>query len=158
MSRFEFALLCGLVIVVLLSWGRAREMVWLTAGAVDYIATSIYYAYGLPSHAFFTLLMDALVCFALIVKWEHRWEAVLCWIFGISAAIDLGRLFLLIDSHAYATGLELANWAALLTIGGPRLIELADVGLDIAGHRSRYLRSANIFFAASRHPPPRWKS
>lgn len=157
MSLFELALLAGLIVVAIVSWGSVRAWAWLGIGASNYIITSLYYAYRLPAHPFFTLLIDAFVCFALIVKWEYRWEAVLCWVFGVSVAIDLARLFSLIDSHAYATGLELANWAALLTIGGPRILELADAGLDSAGHRSRHLRGAHRFLAASRSPETQWR-
>lgn len=156
MSPFEMALLAGLIIVAAISWGNPRAWVWLGVGAADYVVTSVYYAYGLPSHPFFTLLIDALVCFALIVQWDYRWEAILCWIFGVSVSIDLARLFVLIDSHAYATGLELVNWAALLVIGGPRLIELANARMDSAGYRNRYLRRAHLFFAASRSPETQW--
>jgi hypothetical protein len=156
MSFFESLLLVGLIVVTLLSWRQPRALVWLAAGTANYIITSAYYSYGLPAHPFFTLLIDALMCFALIDKWEYRWEAGLCWVFGVSVAIDLARLFTLIDGHAYATGLELVNWAALLTIGGPRLIELADAGFDSAGHRNRYLHGANFLLSSPRHPPSQW--
>lgn len=156
MSVFELALLAGLLVVAILTRHDVRAWVWLGIIAANYIVTSAYYAYELPAHPFFTLLMDALVCFAIIVKWEHRWEAALCWVFGVSVAIDLARLFVWIDSHAYATGLELVNWAALLTIGGPRLIELANAGLDSAGLGSRRVRRLGAFLAASRHPASHW--
>jgi hypothetical protein len=156
MSFFEALLFAGLVVVTLLSWRCPRALAWLAAGTANYVITSAYFAYGLPAHPFFTLLIDALVCFALIVKWEYRWEAALCWIFGVSVSIDLARLSLLIDGHAYATGLELVNWAALLTIGGPRLIELADAWLDHAGYRNRYFHSAHRLFSAPRSPPSQW--
>lgn len=155
MSGFEFALLIGAMVAALVSYGDRRAWLWLAVIAANYIVTSAYYALGFPSHPFFTALVDASVCFAILLTWEHRWEKFLYWIFAGSVAVDLFRLFLVIDGNAYATALEIANWLAILAIGGPHIVEMVDARLAAWGHRNRYISRAHLFLSAARpHPSP----
>lgn len=150
MSSFELALLIGLIVAALASWRDWRALVWLAAGAADYIITSMYFYANLPYHPAFTLLVDASVCAAIWFTWQQRWEKILYQVFLLSVAFDLLKFFNVMGSHAFATALEVANWLAILVIGGPHILEHIGWLLDAWGTPSGRVRRAYMVCTAAR--------
>lgn len=144
MSPFELALFCGVIGAAAVSWGNYRAWLWLGFGTADYILTSVYYAAGLPQHAFFTAMVDASVCGAIYLVCKrfggHRWELPLFTAFQFSVLVSFTRLAGLANSYSYAVLLEAANWAAIICIFGAGTAGLADAYMDRTGHRRDHLR------------------
>lgn len=152
-SAYEQALLVTLICAYLLTLGNGRAWLWLTAGAADYIITSAFSASaGWPSAPFFTALVDASVAAAVGVAWRKRgiarWEAAFCHVFIGMMALDLARVFLFVSDDSYRLGLEVLNYAAMLAVGGPRIVEYVRRGMDSWGYRAGPAHRANSFLSA----------
>lgn len=160
MSVFEQLLLCGLTIAALLNWGNWRAWAWLAAGAASYIVSSLYFNAELPLHPFFTALCDAAVCMLIYQFGRVRWELPLFAVFQFSVLVSFTALLRLPDAYQYALLLELANWAALLIIGGVGTVRLTDVvmgKLGGGGHsRSGLSRVVSRIYAPARIDPWWW--
>lgn len=165
MSRYDLFLLGAAVIVALLSWGNWRALGWLSVTVANYLVTSAYADLGLPSHAFFTMLVDAAVIAGVAQAWRTRglehWEALFGYAFLFMVAGDVFRQLLVLSADAYRLWLELGNYAALLAIGGPRIAEYVSAGLDQRGYRNRHLRRLHLYLASpwlARWPVQRWRA
>lgn len=163
MNGYEASLAAAAALCLILSIGNRRALYWLAVGVADYLVTSAYSDFGLPSPPFFTAMVDGCVVGAVIVMWNGcnvvirnrvilafrkrdiaTWEAFVGHIFLCMMATDLFRLFLTISDYQYRVGLETLNYVALLILGGPRIIEWADAGVAAAWHRADVLHRVNL--------------
>jgi hypothetical protein len=131
-SIYQKALLGFAVVAAVISADDRRALLWILAGAADFIITTAYQRSGIttPPYPLVTGIADAVVCLALWWFWDRRWEKYLFLIFQLSVLISLFRLIRVIDTnYAYVTALEVCNYLALLVIGGTHLLGKVDVGL-----------------------------
>lgn len=158
MDIYQTALLIGACIAALLNINQPRALVWIGVGAADFALTDLYYFHQIPwlPHPFVTGVADATVVIALATYGLHRWERLVRYAFigmvGVSAAYLWGIIH---DRTTYAEWLEVANWLALLFIGGTGMLRLLDGFLVEQGSRSGAgggLHSARRFFDAERRP------
>ena len=162
MDGYQFALIIGAGITGLVSLGDRRALAWLATGAADFVATAMYFHYHPTSefHPFIAAMADAFVCILIDIYGWHRWEMKLWRIFQASVLVNLLRLSGIVPDHTFqAIALEALNWAALVVIGGPRIMRHADGFLaKIAPHSAIALRFHRLVHTvyAKRTRPTFW--
>lgn len=155
MNEFQVALLLGAVFVAVVSSNLPRSNLWIAAGAASFIASTAWSRYGMPFPPAFTMGCDALVCLAIYFLARERWEEWLYRVFQASTLISLvylagpieiGSVVITMSHWLYVVTLEIANWAALLLIGGTALLEWSREHEDSADRpwNMRLLRARNF--------------
>lgn len=125
MDAFQIALALGAFLVILVSLKDNRALLWVTVGVASFVVSTAYYRSGGPYPTAITALCDASVCLAIYRYWRERWEFYLFILFQGSVLVSLAYLAGLIGPHwAYVAVLEVINWAALVVIGGTRIVRL----------------------------------
>jgi len=129
MDIFQIALLIGALVVAVLNWNQPRALIWIAIGATEFALTDAYF-YIAPAwlpHPFVTGVADATLVIVLATYGIHRWERWVRYCFMLSILVSMAYLLGWIpDRTSYAIGLEIANWLALLAIGGAGIARLAD--------------------------------
>ena len=129
MSAVDFSLAIGALICALISWRSPRGHLWIAVGALSYAIATIAWRSGMPMAEVVTALCDASVVATIYFLAKYRWEL---WIgrlyllsFGVSIFYLAGSLGLTsrLDHDLYAISLEIANWLALLGIGGSAALQ-----------------------------------
>lgn len=158
MDSYQTALLIGAIVAALLNYNQPRAIRWITLGAADCVLTTLYYyvATDWAPHPFVTGVADATLAIAIAIFGIHMWERLVRYAFivsiGISGCYLLGYIS---DRTTYATSLEVANWFALLFIGGAGIMRIADERLvgprawTSSGGGIHYIR---WFFDGERRP------
>lgn len=157
MDVFQMALVVGTVIVALITADNRRALGWLAIGVADFIVCALYQDSGatLVPYPMFVGLVDASVCLAIYTLGRYQLEIWLFRAFQLSVLFSVLRLFGVIETnYAYVAMLELANWIALLIIGGAHLLRHAN-GLGLLGNhpRDRVRRAYRALFSERAHPP-----
>lgn len=157
MDVFQGALLAAAIAAALLSWNNPRGLAWIAVAAVDFVLCAFYQAAepAVLPYPMFTGLVDATVCLVLYLVGRFRWEMWLFRIFQLSVLFSVLRLFGIIETtYLYVAMLELANWLALLVIGGTSLLRHVN-GMGLLGFASRWRvhRLNRAFFSKRAHPP-----
>lgn len=161
MNQYEAVLLIAALVTLYVSRELPRAWTWIAIGAASCVASSFYWSLGFRDHTAFTFFADVFVCLALYSGAREKWELILFFLYKMSAFISVVYfastriLGLHVPSWLYASGLELINAAALITIGATALMDRnrAD-GPAHARYRYSDLRKASHPLRASRSKDP----
>lgn len=129
MNQYEVALLIMALVTLYVSRELPRAWTWVAIGAASCVASSFYWSLGFRDHTAFTFFADVFVCLALYSGARENWEIILYVLYKVSSFISVVYfastriLGLHVPSELYASGLELINAAALLTIGATALMD-----------------------------------
>ena len=127
MSAYEVALIYAAMATVLISLRNSRGVAWVFLITADLIASTAYWKAGYPYGEVFTAACDATICLGIYFAGKFRWEMWLYRLylasFGWSLVYLATRAF--VDQDTYASGLEVINWVAFLSIGGISASQLA---------------------------------
>ena len=129
MNQYEAILLAGALFTLYVSRELPRAWTWIAIGAASCVASSMYWSLGFRDHTAFTFFADVFVCLALYAGARERWELILFFLYKMSAFISVVYfastriLGLHVPSWLYASGLELINAAALITIGATAIMD-----------------------------------
>lgn len=162
MNSFQLALAIGAAFVGLISVHLDRALLWITAGAVSFIASTAYGRYGLPLPPLFTAVCDACVCIGIYLYATQRWELGVYRLFQLSVLVSivfLGMIFLSpVETHFwYVTVLECINWAVLLLITGTAVAQWVGADGDrTAGSPRRLVRWAERALLSPAPPRAYW--
>ncbi len=155
MDQWELALLIGAGLTAVISISDRRALLWLALGAADFAITTTYARHAIPlmPAAFVTGMIDSSVALLLITFAQRRWERALGYIFQGMVLVSFVRLTgLLADHFVYVVTLELANWAALLVIGGSAIARLVDAFLARSARGGTFARGFHRLGAMARGP------
>lgn len=122
-SPFQVIMLCLMLGAAWVSRRHWRGIIWLSVQAAVFLASSAWWNLGGGQPELVAGLFDALVCVLIYRFGRSLWE---CWVWAAFLAM-LGTNFVylghniagleIIPHDAYATLLEVLNFAALTTIG-----------------------------------------
>lgn len=130
MDGWQTSLLIGAVATALLCRREPRALLWIGAGAADFVITAAFETRWPEYHAIFTGFADATVCLAIYFIGRRKWEMMVWRVFQTSVLISILYIMRLIPSHyVYIAALEACNWAALVIIGGTNGLRLVDHGM-----------------------------
>lgn len=169
MDKYQTTLLIGACIVALLNYSQPRVLLWVLAGALDFLYTGWYQFHQFAcvyvpyfqetaclSYPFMTGVTDATVAGVITTCGLYRWERWVGYVFigsvGISAAYLFGAITTNFD---YVKWLEIANWLALLFMGGVGIVRLIDdfaVGLHPRSVPGAGVRFARCYLDQKRRP------
>lgn len=159
MHWYQTALAIGAVIACALAWDVPRAVMWISLGALSFVASSWWHDVGLPYGAAFGAGTNIGICFLLYAYAELRWEMRLWNVFHLMIVIDLLNLFGVVRSHYdYAVALELANWMALLLIGATGISERAGHGVSAGHFDPRRPGLVHRALWSERSHPPFWQA
>ena len=145
MSEFQLALLIGALAAAIISSNLPRAWLWITCGAISFVASTAYYRFGYPYYPVSTLAFDGCVCLAIYGNAKERWEIGLFRLFQASVLVSLIYTYLLFFAQAsahhtlYVILLESINWLALGLIGGTAIADR--VRADEGGYIWHWLHS-----------------
>lgn len=129
MNQYEAALLIAALTTLYVSRELPRAWTWIAIGAASCVTSSIYWSLGFRDHTAFTFFADVFVCLALYSGAREKWELILFFLYKVSAFTSVVYfastriLGLHVPSWLYASGLEIINACALLTIGATALMD-----------------------------------
>lgn len=129
MNQYEAALLIAALATLYISRELPRAWTWIGVGAASCVASSVYWSLGFRDHTAFTFFADVFVCLALYSGAREKWELILFFLYKMSVFLSVVYfastriLSLHVPSWLYASGLELINACALLTIGATALMD-----------------------------------
>lgn len=129
MSGVDKALLVGLVVALVASYGHKRAWGWLLAVGLSYAVSTLYWRSGMAYPSFIAGLCDALICLGVYFFGRQKWEMWVWRLFQVSVGINLlylaGNLRVIppIAHNDYSVILETINWIALAFIGGTGLVQ-----------------------------------
>lgn len=161
MDIFQTALLVAAVIVAAINYNQKRVLIWIAAGAVDFVLTDAYFYIAPPAlpHPFVTGVADATLVILIATFGATLWERLVRYCFMASIFVSISFLWGWIpDETNYAKWLEICNYAALLIMGGTGILRLADdwlgwpVGQVPRTFAGRNLRLARNLFDKARPP------
>lgn len=159
MHWYQSLLLAGAVIAGYLAWNVPRAILWISLGALSFVASSWWHDAGLPYGAAFGAATNVFICFMLYAYALQRWEMRLWNVFHGMILIDLLYLSGVVRSHYdFAVALELANWLALLVIGATGISERASRGVPAGRHSVRSFGLVHRALWAERARPPFWQA
>lgn len=121
-----YQLLLGLALVATgLSYNLPRAWLWIGLGALSFITSSWWHYAALPHATAFGATTNLIICFLMYIYARQRWEMRVWNCFHLMIVIDLLYMWGWIDSHyLFTVGLEIANWLALIIIGGTGLLSM----------------------------------
>lgn len=158
MHWYHVALAIGAVIAGALAWEVPRAVLWISLGALSFLASSWWHDAGWPYGAAFGAATNIGICFLIYALAELRWELRVWNCFHLMIVIDLLNLTGVVKSHYdYAVALELANWLALLVIGAAGIMERASRGVYSGPYRARGAGLVYRALWAERSHPPFWQ-
>lgn len=118
------------LIFTVLSWRVPRAPLWIGMGALSFLSSSWWHDAGLPYGSAFGACTNLAVIAALFAYAVLLYELIFWVCFMVMLSIDAIYLLNLFPSHSsFAIGLEIANWAALLSIGAAGVAERTGRGL-----------------------------
>lgn len=126
MTPEQQALLIGAAIVALfcILARRWRGLVWIGAGIASFTVSTWYGRQDLPFPSAVTALCDVMVCFAIYLAADEKWERYVFRLFQLSVLASIAYFAGWIGPHsAYVLSLEIINWLALCVIGGTLTLE-----------------------------------
>lgn len=155
MNEFQIAILIGAIATAFISRHLPHAIMWIFFAALNAVACDIYMASGLPHPEVMNLSCDALLCLAIHWKAQERWELRLFNIYQLSVLFSVLRLLNMITSeYAYATALELCNWAALFLISGTAIFGKVRPNDSVLRNNWRaYVRRAATLLRRPRETP-----
>lgn len=160
MTQIESVMLLGYALAALISFRDKRAVGWLAAGALNFIASSIYWRSGMPQPEVFSGLADASVCLGIYFLGAYRWEMFVWRIFQgmllvnvLMAASQIG-VFTHIGREPYSITLEALNWAAILFIGGNATLQRIWHASSWLSAPSRSFHRAMLALRQKRAAPP----
>ena len=124
MTGVDFSLLIGALICALVSWRNRRGLLWIGAGALSYIVSTIAWRFNLSMAEVVTGFADVTLCLAVYLFAKYRWELAIWRLYQVSVGISIlylaGNLGITSrwDHEMYAILLEAVNWLLLIFIGG----------------------------------------
>lgn len=172
MNIWNLSLLIGALIAAGFSIRNPRGLLWICAGAVDYLVSVLYWRTGLPYGEAVAGMCDAAVCLSIYLAYRETWELIVYRLFQVSLAVNIfflaGNLDLSftipftsvvlyvprVDQDTYATVLELLNGLFLLLIGGMGVAEFVGAPIAAAHRPAGRLRGALRALRTPRTAPP----
>lgn len=163
MTIYQMALLIGAIITVAIAHQVPRAMWWVLALALSFVLSTMWQEFGLPHREAFGTVTDLAIVAVMYVYAMQRWElwvmncVILMILFNWIYALRYAGLDVL-PHYWLITGLEVANWMAIIIISATGLLErqtddmgVANSDLDIGWadrcHRILYAeRSSNSIF------------
>ncbi len=160
MSGPHIGLLIAALAAASVSLDLRRAWLWIGALALSFIASVVYlylpkpYVFGgwWPPASGIAAICDMFVCTAIYVWQKRQWETWLYYLVLFSVLVNVlyttGQIFGWppIPSHeAYAIGLEVINYAALLLIGGTAIV--SRVGANHHGRNFASRALAGLYMA-----------
>lgn len=156
MNEFQVALLIGALVSLIISQNLARAWVWILLGAWSFFVSTAYARLGLPYPSAMGVACDAVVVLTIYHVGKSNYELLLWRVFQTMILINILYLAGVIGPHwAYATALEICNWAALLIIAGTAIAERVERGEIAIGRRSpRFVRHLSVALRRERTSAP----
>ena len=134
MNEFQIALMLGAIGTAAISWKLPHSWLWIGAGAMSFIASTIYFRMGYPYYPVATLFFDGCVCIAIYGTARERWELLAMGLFQCSMLVSLTYSYILffapfLANHwLYVVLLEIINWAVLALIAGTAIFNWERAG------------------------------
>lgn len=124
-NPWAISLMLLALVAAVVARGLPRAWLWLGAGALSFITSSLYWDYGdRVNHPIVTLMCDVMVCSLLYAMAKERWEMGVFIAFLTSVLCSLLALGQFIPKvWVYASLLEFCNLSAILFIGGAGIID-----------------------------------
>lgn len=159
MHWYQSLLLAGAVIAGYLAWNVPRAILWISLGALSFVASSWWHDAGLPYGAAFGAATNVFICFMLYAYAQYRFEMRIWNCFHLMLVIDILYLAGVVKSHYdFAVALELANWLALFVIGAAGIAERAARGVPAGLHIPGGTGLVHRALWAERARPPFWQA
>lgn len=139
-SVWTWALGAVAVVALILSAGIPRAWLWIGCMTVSFVLSTLFLDYsGHPElHPWLTFSLDALV-FMIVLHWHREnWELAIAVAFLASVFASLLRIWNVVQvDWIYASMLELANLAALLSIIATGILDRVGRREHSSFHRPR---------------------
>ncbi len=119
-NPWAYSILSLALFSAVLAWHVPRAAAWVALAMISFVASSLWWDYGdKQSHPLLAFTSDALVVLIVSTMLRERWELVFCAAFLASCGVSLARLSgALPGGVIYASGLEICNFVALISIIG----------------------------------------
>lgn len=158
MHWYHIALAVGAIVAGALAWNVPRAVLWISMGALSFLASSWWHDAGFPYGAAFGAATNIGICFLIYAHAELRWELRVWNCFHLMIVLDLLNLLGLIRSHYdFAVALEIANWLALLIIGAVGIADRVGSGVFNGPRHPRGADLVHRALWAERSRPPFWQ-
>lgn len=139
-NDFQLALLIGALITAIVARKLPHSWLWISVGAMSFVASTAYYRLGYPYYPLATLFFDGCWSIAIYGKAKERWELLLMRLVQCSILISLVYSYLLFFQETaahhwlYIALLEAVNWAALAMIFGTAALDRIRANGDSTAH------------------------
>lgn len=158
MHWYQSILLAGAVIAAALAWNVPRAVLWISLGALSFLASSWWHDAGFPYGAAFGASTNLAVCYVIYALAQLRYELRVWNSFHLMIVLDLLYMSGVIETHyTFAVSLELANWLALVIIGTTGILERVRYGRRDIPWRPGWLHNLHRALFAERKRPPFWR-
>ncbi len=139
LNPWSFGLLCMAIVALAASWQIPRARLWIAAGAISFIVSSLWWDYGNREvHPLLTFSCDSLVCLLVYLFFQEDWELGFFLAFLASTFSSLLQILGLIHQEwVYASLLEFCNACALLWITTTGIVDMVGKNENSALHPLR---------------------
>lgn len=119
MEWYHWTLIGAACTAALLAWNVPRAVLWISIGAVFYLASAMVHNYGFRYATQFGGATNLAMCYLLWIYADQRWEMRLWNAFHLMIIIDILYIFGWIGSqYDFAVALEIINLVTLIFIAG----------------------------------------